>query len=83
MPITNQEILSLLDFDSLSEAVRDRYTPFSPFSITKETRKGVKGFRTTDMRSMRSVRVSTKREATRVAKIIEADFYDRGKDRAV
>ena len=68
-----------LCFDTLAPEVRSRWTPISPFSITAETRNHVKGFRVFDMRSNKSKRVATKREATRVAKMIEQDFYGQPK----
>lgn len=73
--MTDDDIREALGFANIPEDVRKRHVPISPFSITREQRRGVVGFRTTDMRTNRSVRVSTKREATRVAKVIERDYY--------
>ena len=74
-PISNDDIGEHLGFSGMDEETRRRHTPISPFSITRETRKGVKGFRTTDMRTNKSMRVGSKREATQVAKAIEAHTY--------
>lgn len=73
--MTDDEIREALGFDSIPDDVRRRYVPIGPFCITREQRRGVVGFRTTDMRTNRSVRVPTKRDATRVAKMIERDYY--------
>jgi hypothetical protein len=73
--MNEQEVIERLGLGNLPEEVRSRWTPISPFCIVREVRKGVAGFRVSDMRSNRSVRVPTKRDATKVAKMIEADFY--------
>lgn len=71
------EAAERLGLGTLPEDVRTRYTVWSPFSITRSVRQGVAGFEVMDMRTSRRVRVASKREATAVAKLIEADTYRR------
>lgn len=62
-------------FDRMSEEQRHCQPIGRPFSITAETHRGVKGFRVSDVHqgSGASLRVASKRSATRVVKLIEAD----------
>ena len=73
--MTDDEIRARLGFDTMPDDVRNRWSPISPFSITRSVRQGVAGYEVMDMRTSKRVRVSTKREATHVAKMIEAHFY--------
>lgn len=72
---TVAEAINVLGLGSLPEDVRRRYTAGAPFSICREVRGGVAGFSVHDMRTGRQVRVATKRDATMVAKAIEASYY--------
>lgn len=75
---TDDSVREHFAFDSIPANIRHSYPPLGPFSITAETRQGVKGFRVTDTRTWKaSLRVRTKRAATRIAKLIEQDCYTR------
>lgn len=75
--VTDDEIKSRLGFDKLGPCNRRYFPVGGPFSITAETRQGVKGFRVTDMRQgfSASLRTLKKKQATRIAKLIEKDAY--------
>jgi hypothetical protein len=72
---TNEEVRQKLGFHAMPEETRIKYTPISPFSIVRQQRNGVKGFNVQDMRTSRNIDVGSKREATHVAKMIEAHHY--------
>lgn len=76
---TDDDVVERLGFEDMDAYQRSHWTLGGPFSITAEVRDGEITFRTHDMRSGRSIRVATKRAATRIAKIIEDDYRGAGR----